>query len=734
MQARRTRSGGPYAAIVTLVVLGLWSVPVSGQPETFEDSSDVVLIEVPVNVVSRNGTPIRGLTKESFAVFDNGREQEILNVETIDLAAIAPERKDLPRELDRLPAVARRHFLLLFDLSFSSPNSIIRAREAAHQFVLNSLHPTDLASVATFSLEHGPRLLVTFTPDRAQLGRAIDTLGVSELLARGLVVDPLRFMIENPIYSSADGNRLSAVGGEGDGSTAPQALYEAFAAVIAKQADRAQKSYERRRISAWSRSLSDMARALASVEGRKHVVYFSEGFDGRLLLGRAPDPTDGDSLRDQRNIDQGFLWMVDNDDRFGNPGLMRDVDEMLEQFRRADSVIQAVDIGGLRAGGAGSVGDTFTQTANVGQDALFYVAHETGGMLFEDANDLSTQLTDLLEHTSVTYVLSFYPDKLKLDGDYHRLKVKTKDLPRGARLSHRPGYYAPRNFEDLHPLEKALLASEAIASATPRKEVKVNVLVAPFRASNELAYVPVIIEIDGGTLLTGQKSDELGIEVYTYATNSQGEMRDFFSQVVQLDLRSGRREISATGVKYYGHLELTPDDYLIRVLIRNDETGRVGVESVRLKVPPYADMEPELLPPFFVEQPGRWVMVRERGHEGRGGSVVYPFIVNGEPYVPAAKPQLAGDETSQLCLVAYNFGDGELELESTVLSANGNPFKGDGALAMIERTVTGLDGVDKVLATFNPRGMQKGEYTLQVSLTNRATGSTQINSIPFAVN
>ncbi len=738
---RKQRGNEPIITAWALsVMLALGNVPESTAADppstTFEDTSRVVLIQVPVNIVARDGEPMRGLTAADFTLLDEGEPQKIAHLETIDLAASHPDRLSLERELDRLPAVARRHFLLLFDLSFSTPTSIIRAREAAHKFVLQSLHPTDLAAVATFSLDYGPRLLVTFTPDRAQLSRGIATLGIPELLARGRVADPLRFVISDPVFSSSSlslEDSLSFSGSSG-GPPSTQALYDAFAAVVAKQADRAQKAYERQRINAWSRSMGDMAQALASVPGRKHVIYFSEGFDGRLLLGREPNPSDIETQRDQRSIEEGMIWMVDNDDRFGNSGLMKDVNEMLETFRRADAVIQAVDIGGLRAEGspATQASESALAVANVGQDALFYVAHETGGELFEDANELSGQLSDLLQRTTVTYVLSFYPTALKFDGAYHRLKVKA-ELPRGARMSHRPGYFAPRSFKDLHPLEKALIASEAIASGAPRQDLKIQVLAAPFRAAENVAYVPVIIEVDGASLLAESSENTVGVEFYTYATNRRGEMQDFFSQTVQLDLRQVRKTIAAGGLKYYGHLELKPDDYLVRVLVRNAQTGRVGVESIRVAIPPYTEMQPALLPPFFVEEPGRWLLIREKLDESQSASVVYPFTVKGEPYIPSARPALGRNQASQVCLVAYNMGDGEIELRGTVVGPDGSPLVG-GQLALVERTVTGIVGVDKLLASFNPKGIKEGEYTLQVQLTNRATGTSQSNSIPFVVN
>ena len=703
------------------------------RPPSFEGRSDLLSVEVPVNVIGRDGQPVRGLTAADFEIFDDGKPQKLSTFEVVDLEALqaGPGEAAAPAAAagrDTVESGARRHFFLLFDLSFARPTAVLKARLAAREFVLRSLHPSDLVAVATISLEQGPRLILTFTPDRAQLARAIDTLDTQRVFAEKS--DPLRFLISPPSQIAA-----AASGAEQGGMTplrnadADSALLE-YLTSISKSAERSQKSFEIARISAMTRSMGDMARALGVVQGRKHIVYFSEGFNSRWLVGRGTDGREG--AEDSEYILSGRTDLVDTDNQFGNTGLMTDVNKMLEEFRRADCVIQAVDIGGLRAGA--EAGDAPARAG--GQESLFYMANETGGELFKDANDLGRQLGRVVQRNSVTYLLTFDRTDLKRDGSYHRLRIKAS-LPPGARLSHRSGYYAPRPFKELDPLEKNLLASDGIASAAPRREIELNVLAAPFRANDSLAYVPVIIEVGGKGLLAESTQDKLGLELYAYVTDEKGEMRDFFTRQVGLDLTSkganGREAVLKTGVKYYGHLDLGPGTYRIRVLARNSETGRTGVESVALTVPSYKETAAEVLPPLFFETPGKWLLVRERPEDGREGSVVYPFTVNGEPYVPAARPSLSRRAPSRLCLVAYNLGSGDLEIRGQVLSPDGRNLPG-GRLALVERTATGLAGVDKLIATFQPDGLEAGSYVLQVAVTNPATGASDSGSTPFVVN
>lgn len=709
------------------------------QTPAFEGRTEVTVVEVPVNVLSRAGESVRGLTADDFELYDNGDRRAITQLEVIDLDVLQPSDDTERRVMEEaLPSIARRHFLFLFDLSFSSPTAILKARLAARRFVLESLHPTDLAAVALYTLETGPRLLVTFTPDRAQLAHAIDTLGAPRLLADNRlrtslagfndIADPLRFLIDSPRDSGGDLASSGLLGRDGTNLAASrEAEVLSHLRVVGKQIEKSRKAYERGRVTAWSRSLGEMAHILASVPGRKHVIYFSQGFDGRLLLGRQPDNLDGDVTSDTLDIQRGNLWMVDTDDIYGNGSLQNDVAQMLEEFRRADCIIQAVDIGGLSADSLES-----DRTHRVGQDALFYIADATGGELYEDANDFGLQLSHALERSAVTYILTFHAADIPHDGSYRRLKVKLAD-DRPVRISHRAGYYAPRPFADIHPLEKSLLASEAIASAEPRHDLETDVLVAPFRAGEGRAYVPVIIEVKGDSLLAGQNDDDLAVEFYSYVTDERGEMRDFFTQMVSMDLAAAgvRRSMAASGLKFYGHLELDPGRYLIRVLVRNAASGRTGVETVPLDIPPYEGRRTVLLPPFFVEEPGTWFLVREKQATQDARGVVYPFTVNGEPYVPAARPALHAGEEANLCLVAYNLGRSPA-VRGQVLGEAGERVEG-GAFDLVERTVTGIDGFDKLLARFRPQGLGPGRYTLQVAVEDPASGESEVSSIPFSV-
>jgi VWFA-related protein len=577
--------------------------------------------------------------------------------------------------------------------------------------------------IAIYSLQFGPRLVVTFTTDRAQLARGIDTLGLHTPDEDMVKNDPLHFIIAPPTTELT-----SALANEGRGAAAAlrDETMRDWMETMTLLTEREERHYDQSRILAYASGLEGLAHSLASVPGRKQVVLFSEGFDSRLLLGNAPSSIE--AQEDDVATTFGELWKVDSDAKYGSGRLQSALYKTLESFRRSDCAVQAIDIGGIRADTRTNAND---RTPASGEEALFYMANETGGALFRNANDLGSQLTAVMSRTDITYVLTFERGDLPTNGAWHKLKVEVKNLPSGARVSYRPGYYGPRPYKDLDPLEKNLLAGEGIATAAPRREVVVHALAAPFRQGGDTAYVPIVLEIDGNSLLVGHPEGVLDAEIYAYASNAHGEMRDFFTQRLRLDLAKTRAALQQAGLKFYGHLDLQPGDYRIRVLVRDSESGRTGVESVTVTVPEFASAQPYLLPPFLTAGQQGWMLVREHTKAGDESSVVYPFTIKGDPYVPAAHPVLAAGRSADVYLVGYNLG-AKLQVHGQVLSSSGAAAAA-GKVSLVERTASGIPGLDKLVATFDPAGLGAGDYVLQVAVEDTESGRQQRSSLPITI-
>jgi VWFA-related protein len=674
--------------------------------QAFTEATEVLVVEIPVQVV-KDGEPVRGLTANDFEVFDGRKKQEIVGFEVLDLAA--PVAQGSPAAV---PAAARRHFLMMFDLTFSEPKSILKAREAAKD-VVGSLHPSDLVAVATYSRQ-GPQLILGFTRDRQQITTAVETLGAPKTVERS--PDPLRLMI-------SQSERVSQpVGGRppSEGRAAVEQEIEAFLEETKAENNRANRADQAQMVGNLTRSFADLAKLMGAVEGRKYVVYLSEGFDSSIITGSTDD-----TQRQEMNAaaQSGEIWNVQSDEMFGSTKSGNDVEKMLEEFRRADCVIQAVDIGGLRAGA-----DQAPRRTG-GKESLFQMAKSTGGELYENFNDLSAAMDQMLKRTGVTYVLAIQPEKVKSDGTYRRLKVELKNASRGARVIHRPGYYAPKPYTEQTQLEKLLQTANQVTSGEESGTVGTSVLAAPFKVKGDKAYVPVLIEVDGPSLTAKTTGTMVPTEIYVYAMDETGAVHDFITQTLGLDLAKAGPALKQSGVKFFGHLDLLPGEYSLRVLVRNGVTGASGLRVVPLSVPAFAQGGPVLLSPFFPEPPNRWLMVRETQQAGTP-QVDYPFMLKEQPYIPASKPALGSGQEAAVSLVGYNLAQGDLTAESKVLTLDGKEV-GAGQIKVLSREGGGASP-DRMAATFKAPNLQPGEYLLQVTLKDSA-GKAETSTARFVV-
>jgi len=683
--------------------------------EGVREEARVVVVEVPVNVVDRNGRPVENLKAEDFEITDDGKPQTITGFEVLDQrrTAPAPEPGDAPLN----PAASRR-WLLLFDLTFSSPRGIVAARKSARDFVVNRMKDLDTAAVATYYVETGVRLVIPFSGDRAQLASAIDTLGLPNLAERS--PDPSGLLMTSP---NATSDAIMATAGD-IGNVNDIAMGEA----IENMQTMIQKSLRavyRERVARMLDSFGKLALALDAVPGRKHILYLSEGFDSRELSG-STGPSAG--AKEAEWAIRGQTWKVDQDGRFGNTDLKTGMTKALAFFNRSDCTIHSIDIGGLRAG----VSMTGVDVPVNGQDSLYSMSEQTGGEFIKNANDLGPGLEKLLDRTGLIYLLAFQPVRIPENGKFHALKVKVKN--KAWSVSARSGYYEPKTHQQLTAIERKLLMTSAIASATPKTELPAWVVAAPFPDGKGPVRVPVVIEVPGDRLLAKREGDAMNVEITVYAIDAKGVTRDFLYKPVGLDLSRVRSTLANGGLKIYGELSLPPGKHTLRTLVRDAELDRFGVTVNALTVP--GDSTAAFaLPPLFIEGGRQWIMVKAKPRGAASPPSEYPFSIGGESFIPTA---LAGTSRSgepmQICLIGYNFPD-----ETPDLSYTGKAIGVDGKahgrveMQLVKASDHESTGARKMLLEVRTWGLDPGRYALNVKLEDRKAGRSAESSFPFDV-
>jgi VWFA-related protein len=698
------RRGIRRGALAALLMIGAAASGQGQAPPSFSGTAQVFSVDVPVQVV-RDGEPVRGLQAGDFQVWEGKRRLPVTGFEALDLTASAAGRSAA------VPSAVRRHFLFLFDLAFSQPKAIVRARRAAAG-LLSELHPTDLVAVATYSASRGPQLVLGFTSDRRQIENALGGLGLYDLTASS--ADQLRLVLQEVlgVDNAAAGAAPRLTRDPLSDNTDPAILLRLEA--VTKSVEQADRSALKTRVVTFSKSLADLARQISVVEGRKYLVFLSEGFDASLVQGSL-DAAQQEEIR-QQSLD-GEAWRTSPEERYGLTEVANALERMLEEFRRADCSIQAVNIGGLRAGadqGAPRLG---------GNESLLMLARGTGGELYESYNDLGAAMDQMLHRTSVTYVLAVQPDRAGPEGEFHRLRVELGKPVRGARLVHRLGYYPPKPYAEQDPIEKLLAAANQVMSGEESDAIATSVLAAPFRApggaGGEKAYVPVVIEIGGETLLAGQQPSSLPVEIYAYALDEVGAVHDFFSQTVVLNVAKVGAPLRQQGLKFFGHLDLLPGDYSLRVMVRNGVSGVSGLKVVSVRVPGAGAAAPFLLPPLIPEPPNRWLMVPEQPR-GEDPAPPYPFLLRNQKFAPSVHPELPPGRDVRLVIAGYNLGEPPWKGTAAVVSADGHELPA-GDLQIVDRKA-GVDGApDRAVATFRlPADLKPGEYTLRITVSGAA--------------
>lgn len=711
---RRCRSVGAAAVralaalLVTASVAEAAAAAERAPAAQFGEETAVTLVELPVEV-RRDGQSLAGLSAADFTVTESGRELPVVGFEEIVLGPAVPGAGS-PGAV-ATPAAARRHVFLLFDLAFARRERLREGLAEARR-ALAGLDRSDLVAVGAYAPRGELVVLLSFSSDRVAAARALGALAGAveggEAAAGAAGADPLRLTgrgaesllaavwpLDERNFAADSLDGLGRAGSRPVGSSGPNAANargEGFFQrnVLGHSAQLQGPNLQERmrgHAAAMADTLDQLVASLRSVEGRKYLVLFSEGFSGSLLgssLGSVHSPA------------------------LGGSALLRALDDTLRELRRAGWVVHAVDLAGARDG--------------LNADGLFYLAAETGGILVEGSADLAAGLGRALAASGHVYVLQVDPGPLAADGAFHPLAVAVRGAGRGTEVRHRAGYHAPQRFRDRPAVARLAEAATLVAGGMPHDDLGVLAVVAPLRESAGSARVGVVVEVPGAAVL-GDRSSPGGLEVYGYAVDGEGAHSDHFSYAVDLDPRQAAGRLEGGGVRFVAALDVPRRPHELRLLVRERAGGRWSLLVVPLPSGTAAgghDVAALFLPPAA----DPWLVVRDAGADG--------FELHGRVVAPALRPSLPAAAGAQVLLVGHGLAGAGATLRSRVLGEGGAAVAGEGALRVLAVTPGEGGEPDLAVARLDTAAMPAGSYRLEVVLA--ASGVARaVASAPFSI-
>jgi len=189
--------------LVLAMIAGVCALPLSAQDVTLH--VDVKLVSVFVNVTDRNGAIVGGLTREDFAVTEDGRPQQI---------SVFERQSELPLNLT-----------LAIDTSGSVRKDLSEEADAARRFVHAILRPRDQMSLLQFATD--VRELTPFTNKVALIDR-----GLSQLHADWATALYDAVVLGSERLGPKDGRKVLIVVSDGDDTAKSSTYAEALEAAL----------------------------------------------------------------------------------------------------------------------------------------------------------------------------------------------------------------------------------------------------------------------------------------------------------------------------------------------------------------------------------------------------------------------------------------------------------------------------------------------------------------------
>jgi VWFA-related protein len=508
------------------------------------------LINETVVVKDKKGVPIKGLTAKDFTITEDGVPQKISFCEYSTLPesttplTVTPAGGEDIKIYNRLartqitteaPGELRyrdhRLLALYFDMSAMPPPDQIRALSAAEKFIRTDMTSADLISIMRYQ-GSSVDILQDFTDDRNRLLSILETMVVGE--------------------------------GQGEAESSDDDASSDTGAAFGQDDSEFNIFTTDRQLSA----LQTAAESLEHLNEKKELIYFASG----LTLSGLDNQAQLHATEDAAIRAGVSFWTLD-------------ARGLVAQGAFGDATHGSPGGSSMYTGGAALA---MTSRMQQSQDTLYSLASDTGGKAFQDNNDLSMGMVAAQHAVSDYYILGYYATNMVKNGKFRKIKV-TLSPELVADLDYRQGYYAEKEFDKFTTADKERQLEDALALPDPVTELTIAMEINYFQLNRAEYFVPVMMKIPGRELALAKKkgADHTSIDFI-------GEIKDDYGGTTETNIRDHveKKLTDATAeqwakvpIEYSSGYTLLPGKHTIKVLARDNETGRIGTFEASFVIP-----------------------------------------------------------------------------------------------------------------------------------------------------
>ena len=438
-------------------------------------------------------------------------------------------------------------------------------REAAQRRI-DGLSATD--RVAVFSTSG--QTVLDFTDDRAKLHKTLDSvLPRPTQVQSGMQCPNISVYMADLIVNKHDQNALQTAINDYVlcANLPPQMVATAGPAVEGFASQALNIGEEESRMGL--RVLKDVVRRMSAMPGQRTLVLVSPGFL--------------------------------------TPELEYDYNELIDTALRGQVVISSLDARGLYVvipfGDASQPGRPDldlpgqaatptmrvvldTQSAAAESDILSVLANSTGGVFFQNNNDMNEGFRRVADAPEYWYVLGFTPQNLKNDGKFHTLKVTLANHQKYD-LQARRGYYAPRKALDAADEAKREIEDE-VFSSEELHELPVVLHTEFFKPADDSAKLTVLARVDVKRLHYKQEQDrnQNDLTVVTAVFDRNGNFLQGNQKLIQMRWKTETLQARlGSGITLKSSFDVKPGRYMVRVVARDSLQQVMAAENGAVEIP-----------------------------------------------------------------------------------------------------------------------------------------------------